>query len=63
LYLLAVVKSQFERHTEAVKMLGEAIAVDPSSVDSHYLLGQELEGLGRHTEAIVELETDRRASP
>ncbi len=57
---LAKIYKEQGKYTEALSALGAAVAIDPQSASVHYLRGQVLYAMGRHTEARPEFDEARR---
>ena len=63
LHLLGVVRSQQDRHEEAVELISAALREGGNSPDAHYNLGVSLAVLGRYEEAIEHFEAAAGLKP
>jgi tetratricopeptide (TPR) repeat protein len=61
--LLEVITYQTGQHETAIRMIGEAIAIDPNVAPYHYNLGVALYGKGLVDEAIASLRCRRSITP
>lgn len=55
LHMLGVVRTQQGRHREAVRLISDALRVQPAAAAAHVNLANSLQALGRHDEAIRHL--------